>query len=196
MEALILAAIAALICLNQPKPSEHVVLLPGADGKTGAVIVKTAAGEQLINQPYAAVDVDRTGAITARSDSAQNVQERFAAGLAAQPQRPASYLVYFDTGKDELARDSLAVVEKLKADLKTRQAPEIAAIGHTDRVGSVKDNDALSLKRAEKLRAILVQAGLRAESIGIAGRGEREPLVPTADEVEEARNRRVEINVR
>jgi len=30
----------------------------------------------------------------------------------------------------------------------------------------------------------------------VAGRGEREPAVPTADEVAEARNRRVEIKIR
>ena len=33
-------------------------------------------------------------------------------------------------------------------------------------------------------------------AINVAGRGEREPIVPTADEVSEPRNRRVEINVR
>jgi outer membrane protein OmpA-like peptidoglycan-associated protein len=38
--------------------------------------------------------------------------------------------------------------------------------------------------------------GIAADRIRVAGRGEREPLVPTADEVAEARNRRVEINVR
>jgi outer membrane protein OmpA-like peptidoglycan-associated protein len=35
-----------------------------------------------------------------------------------------------------------------------------------------------------------------ADRIRVAGRGEREPLVPTADEVAEPQNRRVEINVR
>jgi outer membrane protein OmpA-like peptidoglycan-associated protein len=41
-----------------------------------------------------------------------------------------------------------------------------------------------------------VAAGLPAERISIAGRGKREPLVQTADGVEEPRNRRVEIRVR
>jgi len=41
-----------------------------------------------------------------------------------------------------------------------------------------------------------VKAGVAADRISVAGRGEREPLVPTADEVAEPRNRRVEINVR
>jgi outer membrane protein OmpA-like peptidoglycan-associated protein len=76
-----------------------------------------------------------------------------------------------------------------------RPAPEIVVIGHTDRVGAVPYNDTLSLRRAERVRDELVKVGIAADRIRVAGRGEREPLVPTADEVAEARNRRVEINV-
>jgi outer membrane protein OmpA-like peptidoglycan-associated protein len=77
-----------------------------------------------------------------------------------------------------------------------RPAPEIVVIGHTDRVGAVPYNDALSLRRAERVRDELVKVGITADRISVAGRGEREPLVPTPDEVAEPRNRRVEINVR
>ena len=45
------------------------------------------------------------------------------------------------------------------------------------------------------VKALLVQFGLSAEQIETSGRGEREPLVPTADEVAEPRNRRVDISV-
>ena len=48
----------------------------------------------------------------------------------------------------------------------------------------------------ERVRAGLVQMGIPREQISVAGRGEREPLVATEDEVAEARNRRVEITVR
>jgi len=41
-----------------------------------------------------------------------------------------------------------------------------------------------------------VKLGVPRARISVAGRGEREPEVPTADEVAEPRNRRVEINVR
>ena len=68
--------------------------------------------------------------------------------------------------------------------------------GHTDRVGSVQSNDAFSIKRAIAVREILVDSGVNPSVIETAGRGEREPLVPTEDEVAEAKNRRVEISVR
>ncbi len=69
-------------------------------------------------------------------------------------------------------------------------------IGHTDRVGTVPYNDALSLRRADRVRNDLVQLGIPSDRITVAGRGEREPIVATEDEVPEPRNRRVEITVR
>jgi outer membrane protein OmpA-like peptidoglycan-associated protein len=54
----------------------------------------------------------------------------------------------------------------------------------------------LSLKRAERVRKDFTDRGIPDNAINVAGRGEREPVVLTADEVNEPRNRRVEINVR
>ena len=69
-------------------------------------------------------------------------------------------------------------------------------IGHTDRVGSVDENDRLSKMRAEGLRDLLIESGVPASKMEAVGRGERDPLVATDDEVDEPKNRRVEINVR
>jgi outer membrane protein OmpA-like peptidoglycan-associated protein len=88
------------------------------------------------------------------------------------------------------------VVTELKAELARRAAPEVTVIGHTDRVGKAEANDALSIKRAQILRTMLIAQGVPSTAIEAAGRGEREPLVPTADEVAEPKNRRVEISVR
>ncbi len=57
-------------------------------------------------------------------------------------------------------------------------------------------NDALSLKRADRVREELRKLGIPKVRISVAGRGKREPEISTADEVPEPRNRRVEINVR
>ena len=82
------------------------------------------------------------------------------------------------------------------AEIRKRPAPDLIIVGHTDRVGLLSDNDRLALKRAEKMRSEMLRQGLPADSVQAAGRGEREPLVATADEVAEARNRRVEMLVR
>jgi outer membrane protein OmpA-like peptidoglycan-associated protein len=195
MEAVIIIAIAVVAIMMQPAPADRVVLLPGADGKTGAVSVKTPGGERLLDQPYAAAAVDRQGRIEAAREDEASVRERYGAALGAQPMRPVSFVVNFVSGTDELTTESRPVLDQIKAEAARRPAAEIVAIGHTDRVGTDAANDALSLKRAEAVRASLLSAGVAAR-IEAAGRGEREPMVATADEVAEPRNRRVEVNVR
>jgi outer membrane protein OmpA-like peptidoglycan-associated protein len=106
------------------------------------------------------------------------------------------YTLYFESGSDEFTAQSKQEVKRLLAEMARREAPDITVIGHTDLVGSDPSNDALSLQRAGRVKSMLVGMGVPAERILIAGRGRREPLIPTADGVIEPRNRRVEISVR
>jgi outer membrane protein OmpA-like peptidoglycan-associated protein len=80
--------------------------------------------------------------------------------------------------------------------MRTRPVPDIVVTGHTDTVGTGEYNDKLSMQRAERVKAFLTGIGIPPDRIQTAGRGERELLVPTADNIDEPRNRRVEINVR
>lgn len=175
--------------------SERVVLLPSADGSRSAVVQRSGQGEVVLGEPYAAT-VRRAGAVEAYRSSPEEVQERFGKALEVQPLRAKSFVVYFVEGKDELTPESLPELERVKAEIGARAAAEIVVVGHTDRVGSVQANDALSVKRAQVVRDTLVAAGFPEKIMEVAGRGEREPLVPTDDEVAEPRNRRVEITVR
>ena len=104
--------------------------------------------------------------------------------------------VYFMLNSDDFTEESKVVVTAMLVEMKSRPSPEITVIGHTDRLGAESYNDDLSLKRAQIVKAKLVEQQVPESSISVAGRGEREPLVPTADEVAEPRNRRVEISVR
>lgn len=175
--------------------SERVVLLPSADGRPGAVVVHDPQGEQMLDRPYAATLRQLGGSLSYKS-SPEDVQKRFGAALAAQPARPRSYMLYFQDGSNELTPESQADFVKVRAEIVERVAAEVMVIGHSDRVGSVQANDALSLKRAEAVRGLLMTAGVAADKMEVVGRGERDPLVATADEVAEPRNRRVEINLR
>lgn len=187
----------AYMATSTPAPQpDRVVLLPSADGGSSSVIVKSAGGETALDRSYAVAEVNSKGAITAAQSNAAEVQARFAAVLAALPPRPVTWTVYFVSGRDELTPDSRPQLDQVKAELLRRPAPEISVIGHTDRVGKVADNDALSRVRAAAVRDALVGAGIDVRQIEVSGRGEREPLVPTADEVDEPKNRRVEISVR
>jgi outer membrane protein OmpA-like peptidoglycan-associated protein len=176
--------------------SDRVVLLPNADGSRSSVILTTTSGEHVLDHPYDSVSISQRGTIVANRENAESVQARYGQLLAAQPKRPVSYVVYFASGNNEITTESLAAIEQMKTDVKSRTAPQITVIGHTDRVGTLEANDALSLKRAQLMRDMLIAGGIPETQIEASGSGEREPLVQTDDEVAEPMNRRVEINVR
>lgn len=177
-------------------PREHFSVLPDSEGKTGQMVVTPRQGSPVtLNQSNLNASV-RGGEASAAKLTGAEVREMYREALDAQPMAPTRFMLYFVEGGDTLTAESRRDLDNVLAEIKKRPAPDLIIVGHTDRVGSVVDNDRLALRRAEKLRAQLVAQGLAEDSIAASGRGEREPLVPTADEVAEPRNRRVEILVR
>lgn len=198
MGAVIVALVGALMVFLQPDlvGDELVVVLPSADGHVGTVVVERRGERTVLNQAYAASRVVGGSPPQAQRLSVNDVRSGFAVALGALPDRPKSFLVYFLEGTDEFTSESRIEFQKILTELRGRGAPDVVVIGHTDRVGNAQFNDRLSLQRAERVRGELVGLGIQASRIQTAGRGEREPLVLTDDEIPEPRNRRVEINVR
>ena len=172
-----------------------VVLLPEKDGKPTAVVVKQGDKEAVLDKPYAAVHETALGP-RPYAATPEEVQTKFGAALASQPQRAASFTLYFVEGKDEFTEDSKRIVEAVFNEIAKRPVPDVVVVGHTDGVGSDQLNDALARQRAETVRAELIRRGVAPENVQASGRGKREPLIPTPDGVAEPRNRRVEIFVR
>ncbi len=175
--------------------SERIVLLPSPDGKPSALLVRNDRGEQRLDQPFAET-VRRSGFISTKPANPERVQQRYAAPIAAQPPRGRSFMLYFEEGSDVPLADSMPTLEQAKAEINARSAAEVVVIGHTDRVGSEEENDLLSQRRVESVRALLLAAGVAEGSVETAFRGEREPLVATPDGVSNPINRRVEVSVR
>jgi outer membrane protein OmpA-like peptidoglycan-associated protein len=199
LRAGLIAAAAVILgaCAAAPNTRELVVLVPDADGTTGAVAVTNPrGGTSVLSKPYAAALLERGDRVEAPSVGREEVAKLFSYAITAQPQRPVSFLLYFLQDTDEYTPESKDAFEKVFAEIARRKVAEIAVIGHTDRVGAVDYNDTLSLRRAERVRRDFVDRGIPTNAINVAGRGEREPIVLTADDVSEPRNRRVEINVR
>jgi len=193
---LILIGLYAAAVLFFTPVSQTVVVLPGPDGKVGTVVVQRDGEQTVLNTAYSTSHIDAQGVEDRSQMSAAAVTQAFGTALSALPARPVSFNLYFISGRDELTEESKLELSKAMAELKRRSVPDIVVIGHTDTVGKLEGNDKLSLARAERVRSALIKQGLPAERISAAGRGEREPLVRTADNVSEPRNRRVEVNVR
>ena len=194
-----LASLGLLLLAGCAKPARNdlYVLLPGQDGHApGALTVESGGKQATLDQPYEAARVKEPGNVEPGTVTPEQVQQAFGPALAAQPPRPVSFILYFLENRDELTPESRPILTQIIAEISRYPAPEIVVIGHTDRVGTLARNDALSLQRAGRMRDELVKAGVDPARIRVEGRGEREPLVPTADEVAEPRNRRVEINIR
>jgi len=193
---LLVAGLLGACASEPPKSREFVVLVPDQDGKVGAVLITSAQGKSTLDKPYTAARYEDGGKIETAPVAQEEVRKIFAIAIAARPARPVSFQLYFQEGSDEYTGESKGAFEKIFVEIAHRKAAEVAVIGHTDTVGTTEFNDALSLRRAERVRNDFVDRGIPTHAITISGRGEREPVVPTADEVNEPRNRRVEISVR
>jgi outer membrane protein OmpA-like peptidoglycan-associated protein len=198
LKFLALLALAALAagCASAPKTPALFAVVPGSDGHVGAVVVHTDREDRVIDSAYGAQRLKSDGSVEASRLTAAEVRRDFGSTLDALPGKPATFMLYFLEGKDELTPESKSEMEKVFGELKRRPLPDILVIGHTDTVGGLAFNDRLSLARAERLREMMIGLGIPSARITAAGRGKRELLVPTDDNVSEPRNRRVEINVR
>ena len=125
-------------------------------------------------------------------------QYKFAPAAAAPPPPPPaaaapSFMVFFDWDRSNLSQQALTTIGQAAAEYKTKGSARITTTGHTDKSGPDDYNMALSLRRASAVKDALVRDGVPATAITVVGKGETQPLVPTADGVREPQNRRVEI---
>jgi outer membrane protein OmpA-like peptidoglycan-associated protein len=118
-----------------------------------------------------------------------------APAMAPPPPAPttAQYIVFFDFDRATLTAQAMTTIKQAAAAAKAGNKTRIGVTGHADRAGSDAYNMALSLRRANAVKDALVREGIPAAGITVVGKGESQPLVPTADGVREPQNRRVEI---
>jgi outer membrane protein OmpA-like peptidoglycan-associated protein len=199
-----IAALALAACAQPPKPpppppepvySERVILLPSRDGTPSTLVIERPTGTVVLTTPFEAVEVVPGAELRAVVET-NAVEQRYGEILGAQPTQPFTFLVYFDTGTTRLTPGSKASLSQVTDKIRDFPAPQVLVVGHTDRVGTEVFNEVLSMRRALAVREMLMQLGIAPGAIEVSGRGEREPLVPTADGVAEERNRRVEMSLR
>ena len=101
--------------------------------------------------------------------------------------------VLFDTGRAELRSGGMRNVEKLGGFLMAYPQRKVMIEGFTDSVGGDAQNQTLSARRADAVRAALLSLGVGTERLATRGYGESFPVAANDSTAGRQLNRRVEI---
>ncbi len=192
---ILLCALALSACCA---PRNMFVLLPDADGTVGQITVANDQGSQILSQAYQATGMNRPDEAPRVPEqiSPERVERLFGKALAAQPLPPKRFILYFEPGSTELTQASRDQLPEVQQTIAQRQSVDTSVVGHSDTVGDAAYNFSLSRERAQAIAQMLIDRGTDPDILDITSHGEGNLLVPTADNVAEPRNRRVEITVR
>ncbi|MCQ2294701.1 MAG: OmpA family protein [Bacteroidales bacterium] len=128
-------------------------------------------------------------ALRAKAEQRAREEAAFIAGF--------SDTAHFETGKDmpifaALNADSW---DNLKSVMDSHTEINVRIVGHTDNVGSPKSNKALSQRRADNIKNMLVLKGIDATRITATGVGQEQPVAPNTTPAGRAQNRCIIITI-
>jgi len=103
------------------------------------------------------------------------------------------FIVYFGWDVAELSPLAQSFLNDVAAEAMIQNPSKIGVSGYTDTSGSAEYNIRLSERRAENVAGYLAGQGVSSGVMDIRWFGENDLMVPTADNVREPNNRRVEI---
>ena len=128
------------------------------------------------------------GNLAVISDSGETVlnQATQATVISAREKKPT----------DPQTENSLEMIPQILQSISQRNSKNISVIGHSDTAGDRNYNLRLSRERALIVQQILVRRGVDQAYISSTSHGKENPLIKTGDNVEEPRNRRVEVIIR
>jgi outer membrane protein OmpA-like peptidoglycan-associated protein len=203
LAAAALVAVCACGCdlWTRPKPPKQDVIVLLADPESG-VVGRAVVSSPLGGSAELTTERSATRIGTGQPPSAPftlseaQVHRLFDEAMTARPPAPRHFLLYFFTDSTRLKPESEIVLRDALRFVKSRPAPDVTVIGHTDTKYTARSNFALGLNRAKAIRDRLVAIGLDRRFVSVASHGEADLLVRTRDDTREPRNRRVEVSVR
>ena len=125
---------------------------------------------------------------------------KYDAGAVQEVVGNANYSINFEVGSDKVLPDSFPIIEKIYQQLNISSF-KADIVGHTDNTGSAQLNRDLSRRRAESVKAKIMEmgkGGIASIRVNATGEGSDRPLNPNANQdspAERARNRRVEVTL-
>jgi len=101
----------------------------------------------------------------------------------------------FDFDKSIVKPEGRKLLDQVVERAQAINLETIIAIGHTDSIGSDAYNQALSVRRAEAVKAYLVTKGVAANRITASGKGKSQPVADNRTAAGRAKNRRVDVEI-
>jgi len=141
------------------------------------------AKESKLNYFYISNLVIAEAKIDKRSQVIKDLMEKGSVSTSA---------ITFATNSDKLTPESSEVIQQFVDAMKESSALRLKIIGHTDGDGDDAANLLLSKKRANAVKAKMMQSGIDAARLQTDGKGEKEPIADNKSEEGKLQNRRVE----
>lgn len=164
---------------------------PGADGDAFVTLLISRSGSDAYVQITRIAPQEEPGDMAAAATEGTAVTP-LAEALTAQGHAVLRDLD-FATGADTLGPGPFASLGALAAFLKADETRRVALVGHTDTVGGMAANLALSGRRARAVKQRLIEAhGVPAARLEAEGIAYLAPTAPNATEAGREANRRVE----
>lgn len=101
----------------------------------------------------------------------------------------------FDFDKAIVKPEGRKILDQVAARQAQIKLETIIAIGHTDWIGTDAYNQALSVRRADAVKAYLVSKGVPANRITASGKGKANPVADNRTAAGRALNRRVDVEI-
>jgi peptidoglycan-associated lipoprotein len=178
---LLLVPLAFAACKKKPKTSPE----PYGSSATGTVV----------DDSRARADSIRADSI-ARAERDRAERDRRTREAAAGVAREAlTEIVFFEYDSDEITPTAEDKLNTKAIVLRANPGVRIRIEGHADQRGSTEYNLALGQRRAEAVRAYLLNLGIDGGRLSTISYGKERPLVEGEDEDSFARNRRAEFAV-
>jgi len=175
-----------------------VVLVPDPDGSVGRITVANAAGSVEIDRAHQSTVVRSEDAAPAQPSQVEpaEIDNLFATVLSNQPPPPIHFMLHFMPDSVQLLPNSRRQIPDIVDAIHQRAPTRISVVGHTDTMGNKAYNLDLSMRRALAVKNQLADKGVDTAFINVSSHGEENPIEKTADNVANAKNRRVEVVVR
>ena len=101
----------------------------------------------------------------------------------------------FDFDQSIVKQDGKNALDQMLDSLKNMNTEVMVTVGHTDSIGNDEYNQALSIRRAEAVKAYLISRGIGADRVYTEGKGEAQPIADNTSNEGRAKNRRVIVEV-